>query len=708
MFYQMPVTFFDVAASFTEEQWSRLATWQKELYQNVMKELHGAITTLGHKIENPEILFKIKYSDETCVCIDFNSKERENIDSKDLPDIVVRIKDETSLPCTEEKQSFIENQNADSSAQSTSLDIKEEQPQTEGPACKSLTASQDNIDGQTPIVVKTEEESYLIENYNSEFVKTDSATAGPVEIKQEPEPTSDDANNFHNIIPVVVKQEDEDSSSHKFDDTEPIGYSSLCEQANCEGTQQEPTSNMAIVPKRSKLTSELHEDQLSVELIATKVSTLNKKETFLPRFRIPTCEERDHFIQEQKNKNTMRKTKSDISTLLSFTQQVKENRKIEDIPHEELDLLLSKFILALKRKDGKEYEPHTVRCLIGSIDRYLKEQNYPQPILHGNNREFPLTNKTLSAKIKYLKKQGKGNHPNKGEALTDEDIENLYKTEILSLHNPSSLLNLLFFNNGIHFALRTKEQYDLQWGDITLKIDNKGNQYLEYNERRARTAENPQNVKVVKPRMYGTPETPERDPITAYIKFKNNRPPSMLAPDSPFYLAPNTKYNPGYSLWYRAMKIGIHKMRLMMTSMKIKASLPESRRIKNNLIRKTIMQNLTFHHLSLTEAEQQSGHMDIDYINNYSLVSEQIQQTLLYNIQKDSENQPETATSSGSAAAQFCNVQENINSRIMLDSIIGHNFTSDSDNMALKIYSESVTSEPPNKRAKMMCDSDSD
>ncbi|KAE8593033.1 hypothetical protein XENTR_v10018953 [Xenopus tropicalis] len=717
MFHQMPVTFFDVAASFTEQQWSRLETWKKELYQNVMKELHGALTTLGYKIENPEILFKIKNADDTCVRIDVNSKEKENIDSKDLPDIVVRIKEETSLPCTTEEQSVKVNQNVDSPAQSfpvitsaTSLCIKEEQPRTEVPACKSVTVSQEDIGGQNPILVKTEEESYSIDHYNSGFVKSDRSAAGPVEIKQEPEPTSDDDNNFSNIIPVVVKQEDGDSFSHKIEEAEPIGYYRLCDRANSEGTQQGTTSNMVIVPKRSKLTSEANEDQLSVEVIATKVSPLSKKETFLPRFRIPTCEERDNFIQEQKNKNTMRKTKSDISTLLSFTQQVKENRKIEDIPHEELDLLLSKFILALKRKDGKEYEPHTVRCLIGSIDRYLKEQNYPQPILHGNNREFPLTNKTLSAKIKYLKKQGKGNHPNKGEALTDEDIENLYKTEILSLHNPSSLLNLLFFNNGIHFALRTKEQYDLQWGDITLKIDNKGNQYLEYNERRTRTAEHPQNVKVVKPRMYGTPETPERDPITAYIKFKNNRPPSMLAPDSPFYLAPNTKYNPGYSLWYRAMKIGIHKMRLMMTSMKIKASLPESRRIKNNLIRKTIMQNLTFHHLSLTEAEQSSGHMDIDCISNYSLVSDQIQQTLLYTIQKDSENQPEIATSSGSAAAPplFCNVQENINSRIMLDSIVGRKFTSDSNNMALNIYNESVTSEPPSKRAKIVCDSDSD
>eukprot|EP00079_Xenopus_tropicalis_P027294 XP_012821535.1 PREDICTED: uncharacterized protein LOC100145450 isoform X7 [Xenopus tropicalis] len=281
MFHQMPVTFFDVAASFTEQQWSRLETWKKELYQNVMKELHGALTTLGYKIENPEILFKIKNADDTCVRIDVNSKEKENIDSKDLPDIVVRIKEETSLPCTTEEQSVKVNQNVDSPAQSfpvitsaTSLCIKEEQPRTEVPACKSVTVSQEDIGGQNPILVKTEEESYSIDHYNSGFVKSDRSAAGPVEIKQEPEPTSDDDNNFSNIIPVVVKQEDGDSFSHKIEEAEPIGYYRLCDRANSEGTQQGTTSNMVIVPKRSKLTSEANEDQLSVEVIATKRAKL--------------------------------------------------------------------------------------------------------------------------------------------------------------------------------------------------------------------------------------------------------------------------------------------------------------------------------------------------------------------------------------------------------------------------------------------------
>ncbi|KAG8434319.1 hypothetical protein GDO86_012630 [Hymenochirus boettgeri] len=693
MYHQMAVTFCDVAASFTEEQWSRLEKWQKELYQNVVREIHRALNTLGYKIENPEILFKIKKTDDVCVRIDFISAERKDTASKELPDLLIRIKEEPPISCTDEELSDKDNQDSDVdesfllNTPNSSLSIKDEQP-CKAPNLRSPKRNQEENHDHNAFLIKEEEEIYSIDNYNSGLGKSDGSTGDHLEVKQDPDFASDDDETLSSIIPVVVKQE-ESNSSDTFDES--ADYYGICEEAYTKGKRPTNASNLACVPRKSKQSSEEADE---FEVIETKVQGLTKKDALLPRFRIPTCEERDSFIQEQKNKNTMRKTKSDISTLLSFTQQVKENRKIEEIPHAELDLLLSKFILALKRKDGKEYEPHTVRCLIGSIDRYLKEQNYPQPILHGNNREFPLTNKTLSAKIKYLKKQGKGNRTNKGEALTDDDIEKLYKTEILSLHNPTSLLNLLFFNNGIHFALRTKEQYDLQWGDITLNIDDKGNQYLEYNERRTKTLENPQNVRVVNPRMYGTPETPERDPIVAYLKFKSNRPPSMLAPDSPFYLAPNMKYNPGYSLWYRAMKIGIHKMRLMMTSMKIKASLPESRRIKNNLIRKNFMQNFAHHHLSPEETELLAGQIDI---NSYFSMSE-IQQPL-FTMPKGNENYLEAAASTSSLISKpmLSNIQERkSSSRRIRGSVTGRVSAFDS-----------TTYEPPNKRSKVI-DLDSD
>ncbi|XP_018097612.1 zinc finger protein 84 isoform X2 [Xenopus laevis] len=58
--YQGSVTFHDVAASFSAEEWSLLEEWQKELYRNVMRAIHAALQTMGFEIINPDVLFRIK------------------------------------------------------------------------------------------------------------------------------------------------------------------------------------------------------------------------------------------------------------------------------------------------------------------------------------------------------------------------------------------------------------------------------------------------------------------------------------------------------------------------------------------------------------------------------------------------------------------------------------------------------------------------
>ncbi|XP_073444518.1 uncharacterized protein [Dendrobates tinctorius] len=335
------------------------------------------------------------------------------------------------------------------------------------------------------------------------------------------------------------------------------------------------------------------------------VNSNNCAKTFPPgqgelmsQFSFPASQEHVQIGQLQKNINTARKTTSDIQTLQNFLSERNENRRIEEMPHTELDTLLSKFILVVKRKDGNEYEPHTLRCMVGSIDRYLKEHSYNHTIIYGNSKDFPLTKQSLNAKIKFLKKIAESNPPIRQEALTDDDINNLYKTGTLSLDNPTSLLNMVFFNNGIHFALRTKEQYALQWGDIKLKIDARGNQYLEYSDQQTETLENRKNVRQLKPRIYATPHIPDRDPVKAYLKYQSFRPGAMMTPDSPFYLAPNVNYNPAFSEWYRSTKIGIQKIRAMMSTMKIRASLPESKRKISYITKRRLAERLTQHTLA--------------------------------------------------------------------------------------------------------------
>ncbi|KAM3913798.1 uncharacterized protein RB166_018965 isoform 3-T3 [Leptodactylus fuscus] len=343
----------------------------------------------------------------------------------------------------------------------------------------------------------------------------------------------------------------------------------------------------------------------------------------VPQFSTPAAPDHVQSGQQQKNINTARKTTSDIQTLQNFMSEMNENRKVEEIPHTELDTLLSKFILLVKRKDGNEYEPHTLRCMVGSIDRYLKEHSYHHTIIYGNSKDFPLTKQSLNAKIKFLKKVAESNPPIRQEALTDDDIENLYKTGTLSLDNPTSLLNLVFFNNGIHFALRTNEQYSLQWGAIKLKIDPRGNQYLEYKDCQTETLENRKNARQMKPRIYATPHTPDRDPITAYLKYQSFRPSGMMAPDSPFYLAPNVNYNPAFSEWYRSTKIGIQKIRAMMTTMKIRASLPESKRKVSYITKRRLFERLPQHMLTASGTMVPAMHPNnLQSFNNKSAVME--------------------------------------------------------------------------------------
>ncbi|KAJ1159519.1 hypothetical protein NDU88_000026, partial [Pleurodeles waltl] len=42
-----PVCFQDVTACFSEVEWKLLHEWQKELYRNVMKDIHQALVALG-------------------------------------------------------------------------------------------------------------------------------------------------------------------------------------------------------------------------------------------------------------------------------------------------------------------------------------------------------------------------------------------------------------------------------------------------------------------------------------------------------------------------------------------------------------------------------------------------------------------------------------------------------------------------------------
>jgi len=64
----------------------------------------------------------------------------------------------------------------------------------------------------------------------------------------------------------------------------------------------------------------------------------------------------------------------------------------------------------------------------------------------------------------------------------------------------------MWLNSTMHFGLRGRQEHtQMQWGDMSLHIDNSGNELIEFNKRITKTRQsNSRDVSLVKPRMYDT------------------------------------------------------------------------------------------------------------------------------------------------------------------------------------------------------------
>ena len=86
------------------------------------------------------------------------------------------------------------------------------------------------------------------------------------------------------------------------------------------------------------------------------------------------------FIEENRNKNTVKKTRADLNTFQRLAKTVNETRTIEKIPRTELNNLLTHFVVKIRKQNGEEFEPDALTSFFRSLDRFLREQG--QTIQH--------------------------------------------------------------------------------------------------------------------------------------------------------------------------------------------------------------------------------------------------------------------------------------------------------------------------------------
>ena len=181
----------------------------------------------------------------------------------------------------------------------------------------------------------------------------------------------------------------------------------------------------------------------------------------------------------------------------------------------------------------------------------------------------------------------------------------------------------------IHFGLRgCKEQKELRRGEVILKTDSDGKEYLEYFERQTKTrpGEDPRNQSPIKPRKYANDDaiSVDRDPVHVYKMYKEKRPPSMLEPDSSFHLSVNyfkteTHASVAGKNWLKAQPVGVNKLNNIMKDMTQAAGISGK---TNHSGRKTLVQKLQDSGVPSNQIIQITGHKNVQSVNNYSSLRE--------------------------------------------------------------------------------------
>ena len=107
------------------------------------------------------------------------------------------------------------------------------------------------------------------------------------------------------------------------------------------------------------------------------------------------------FLREKSDaKNTLRSTGNWLRVYQSWAKIRRLNEQLETYQPSDLDVVLQRFYTEVRKMNGKEYEPDSLKVMMGSLDRHLKSLKYPTSIING--MEFLSSRKVLDEKLRKL------------------------------------------------------------------------------------------------------------------------------------------------------------------------------------------------------------------------------------------------------------------------------------------------------------------
>ena len=119
------------------------------------------------------------------------------------------------------------------------------------------------------------------------------------------------------------------------------------------------------------------------------------------RFPEISGEEIQKLAEKAVNKNIVKTTKTWMNVWKSWAESKGFNDDIVKYEAKELDECLSRFFAEIRKSDGSDYEPDSLRVMLAALDRHLKQND--SKISTAKDREFVENRQVLEGKASALR-----------------------------------------------------------------------------------------------------------------------------------------------------------------------------------------------------------------------------------------------------------------------------------------------------------------
>ena len=322
------------------------------------------------------------------------------------------------------------------------------------------------------------------------------------------------------------------------------------------------------------------------------------------------------FADKTRNYNTTKTTLTWIKIFDTWRKARNIQERLENIPVDHLDEILQFFFAEVRKNDGSEYEPDSLRTMLSSLDRWLREKGQKYSII--KDKAFEGCRKVLNGKAISLREKGMGKRKNRSDALTLEEEKQLWEKGVLGCTNPTSLNYSIFYTISQQFGTRgCQEHHQIRVEDLKFVKDVSGKTiYVEWVEG------------ITKTRQGGLVKESRRLPQRLYYQGHDQCPvkllelliskrPDELKNSGPLYLKPlDTPIN---EVWYTTQPVGMHTIDTYMKYIAMQGGLDlTNKKFTNHSVRKTTVHKLQKAGVSNDKIAAITGHRNEQSLRAYS------------------------------------------------------------------------------------------